>query len=60
MSGVPRNVDTLILGGGTSGLVIAGRIAERSSETILVAEAGPDYGDLDGGRWPSWHGICPA
>jgi choline dehydrogenase len=53
MSGVPRNVDTLILGGGTSGLVIAGRIAERSSETILVAEAGPDYGALDGGRWPS-------
>src|SRR4051794_30094768 len=53
MSGIPHNVDTLILGGGTSGLVIAGRLAERSGETILVAEAGPDYGPLAGGRWPS-------
>jgi choline dehydrogenase len=53
MSGVPRIVDTLILGGGTTGLVIAGRLAERSGESILVAEAGPDYGSLAGGRWPS-------
>src|SRR6478752_10093876 len=53
MSGVPRIVDTLILGGGTTGLVIAGRLAERSGESILVAEAGPDYGPLTGGRWPS-------
>jgi len=53
MSEVPRNVDTLILGGGTSGLVIAGRLAERSGGTILVAEAGPDYGTFAGGRWPS-------
>ena len=48
----PRRVDTLILGGGTSGCAIAGLLAERSDETILVVEAGPDYGPLASGRWP--------
>ena len=52
MSELPRAVDTLILGGGTTGAVIAGRLAERSDETILVVEAGPDHGAFDGGRWP--------
>jgi choline dehydrogenase len=49
---IPERVDTLILGGGTTGCVVAGLLAERSDETILVAEAGPDYGPLAGGRWP--------
>jgi choline dehydrogenase len=49
---LPTSVDTLVLGGGTSGAVIAGRLAEHSDETILVAEAGPDYGAFDGQRWP--------
>jgi choline dehydrogenase len=49
---LPQHVDTLILGGGTTGAVVAGLLAERSDETVLVLEAGPDYGPLAGGRWP--------
>src|SRR3954454_18831944 len=49
---LPEHVDTLILGGGTTGAVVAGLLAERSDETVLVLEAGPDYGPLAGGRWP--------
>jgi choline dehydrogenase len=48
----PRRVDTLILGGGTTGCAIAGLLAGRSDESILVVEAGPDYGPLGDGRWP--------
>lgn len=50
---LPRYVDTLILGGGTSGAVVAGRLAEHSNESVLVIEAGPDYGSLRHGRWPA-------
>jgi choline dehydrogenase len=49
---MPAHVDTLILGGGTAGCALAGLIAERSNETILLLEAGPDYGSLGEGRWP--------
>jgi choline dehydrogenase len=49
---MPAQVDTLILGGGTAGCALAGLIAERSSDTILLLEAGPDYGPLGEGRWP--------
>ncbi len=48
----PRSVDVLVLGGGTSGAILAGRLAERSGVTVLVLEAGPDYGLLEAGRWP--------
>jgi choline dehydrogenase len=50
---LPRYVDTLILGGGTSGAVIAGRLAKHSDESILLVEAGPDYGAIPEGRWPA-------
>ncbi len=36
--------DTIVVGGGTAGCVIAGRIAEGTSDSILLIEAGPDYG----------------
>ncbi len=49
---IPRRVDTLILGGGTTGAALAGLLAERSDETILVCEAGPDYGPLGSPGWP--------
>jgi choline dehydrogenase len=42
---------TIVIGGGTSGPVVAGRLAERG-EDVLVLEAGPDYGALAGGAWP--------
>jgi choline dehydrogenase len=47
------HADTVVIGGGTSGPVVAARLAERSSERVLVLEAGPDYGPLDSGDWPS-------
>jgi choline dehydrogenase len=50
---LPPFVDTLILGGGTSGAVVAARIAEATGESVLVAEAGPDYGARSEGRWPA-------
>lgn len=48
----PNGADTVIIGGGTTGAVIAGSIAERSTERVLVLEAGPDFGPLASDRWP--------
>jgi choline dehydrogenase len=50
---IPRFADTVILGGGTSGCVIAGLLAERSDESILLLEADPDYGAFSDGQWPT-------
>src|SRR5215211_6320463 len=49
---VPREVDTVVIGGGTSGAVLAGLLAGQSDERVLVLEAGPDYGPFGDGRWP--------
>lgn len=43
--------DVLVVGGGTAGCVVAGRLAERGRRVCLV-EAGPDYGPYAGGGWP--------
>ena len=47
------NADTVVVGGGTSGPAVAGLLAERSSERVLVLEAGPDYAAFGSGRWPA-------
>jgi choline dehydrogenase-like flavoprotein len=52
MRELPGNVDTLIIGGGTTGSALAGLLAERSGESILVLEGGPDFGSYAGGGWP--------
>jgi choline dehydrogenase len=49
---LPGAVDTIVVGGGTAGSVVAGRLAAGSPESTLVLEAGPDYGPSDSGRWP--------
>jgi choline dehydrogenase len=49
----PRAADTVVIGGGTSGAVVAGLLAENSDERIVVLEAGPDFGPFQDGRWPA-------
>jgi choline dehydrogenase len=45
--------DVVVLGGGTAGCVVAGRLAAESDAAVVVLEAGPDYGPRDSGHWPA-------
>ena len=49
----PRYSDTVVIGGGTAGAAVAGLLAERGGQSVLLLEAGPDYGSLEEGRWPA-------
>lgn len=48
----PREVETVVVGGGTAGAACAGTLAEHGSGSVLLVEAGPDYGPRTSGRWP--------
>ncbi len=50
---IPRYADTVVLGGGTGGATVAGLLAELTDQSVLLLEAGPDYGPLDAGGWPA-------
>lgn len=44
--------DTVVVGSGSAGAVVAGIMAERSDLDVTLLEAGPDYGPKNSGRWP--------
>jgi choline dehydrogenase len=48
---LPTGSDAIVVGAGTAGSVVAGRLAEAGMR-VTVLEAGPDYGSPDSGRWP--------
>ena len=48
-----RSVDVLVVGGGTAGAALAGLLARDASRSVLLLEAGPDYGALVDGGWPA-------
>jgi choline dehydrogenase len=46
------HADVVVVGGGSSGAVITARLAEAGATVILI-EAGPDYGPFAADRWPA-------
>jgi len=45
--------DVAVVGGGSSGCVVAGRLAAESDAKVVLVEAGPDYGARSVGAWPA-------
>jgi choline dehydrogenase len=44
--------DVLVVGGGSAGCLLAGRLSEDPDRSVCLVEAGPDYGPRAEGRWP--------
>jgi len=53
LSNIPKHADTLVVGSGTAGSIIAGRLASRTDQKVILLEAGPDYGSFQNKNWPA-------
>ncbi|KAM3503818.1 hypothetical protein MY11210_008581 [Beauveria gryllotalpidicola] len=49
-----RNWDAIIVGAGTSGIIVADRLSEAGLETLLLEQGGASYGITGGTERPSW------
>ena len=47
-----RSFDTIIVGGGSAGCVLAARLSENTDRSVCLVEGGPDYGPFGSGAWP--------
>ena len=53
MNDLPSSVDTVVVGSGSGGAALTGVLAQHSTESLLLTEAGPDYGPYADGHWPA-------
>lgn len=53
MASVVKVFDILVIGAGSAGCALVGRVVESSGLRIGLVEGGPDYGPAHGGRWPT-------
>jgi choline dehydrogenase len=53
-----ESYDVAIIGAGSAGCALAGRLAAKTDLRIALIEAGPDYGPQSGGAWP--HDVVDA
>lgn len=49
---LPGEAEYIVVGGGTSGNVVAARLAQAGAD-VLVLEAGPDFGPFGSAAWPA-------
>jgi choline dehydrogenase len=45
--------DVVVVGGGAAGCALAARLSQDERRSVLLLEAGPDYGPYQEGRWPA-------